>query len=65
MAIKFADQKIREARQLLAALERDLAALPAPAGDLPYDHILVCEVRDRRAALLRERGEALEQLQCF
>ena len=61
--IAFADVKIREARQALAAVERELAALPEPAGDLPVDHYILREILDKREELFRQRGQALEQLQ--
>ena len=63
MPIKYADVKIREARQALTAVERELAALREPAGDLPVDHCVLREIRDQRAELFRQRGQALEQLQ--
>ena len=63
MPIKFADVKIREARQALAAVKRELAALPEPAGDLPVDHYILREIREQRALLFRERAQVLEPLQ--
>ena len=58
MTIKFADQRIREARQKIAALDRELAQLPKAFLDLPVDDPMAKELRAESVRLANERNEA-------
>jgi hypothetical protein len=59
--IKFADQKIREARARIAALDRELAALQRSLPDLSDPH-LERDVREEITPLGDERCKAFLEL---
>ena len=62
MTIKFADQRIREARQKFAALDRELAQLPKAFLALAADDPLVKDLRAESARLGNERTQAYLEL---
>jgi hypothetical protein len=62
MTIKFADQKIREVRQRIAALDRELAQLPKAFLTLPVDDPMVEELRAESVRLSNERNAAYLEL---
>ena len=51
MTIKFADQHVREARQRIVALDRELAQLPKAFLALPADDPIVKELRAENVRL--------------
>jgi len=60
--IQFADQRIREVRQRIAALDRELAQLPKAFLALPVDDPMVSELRAESARLGNERNKAYLEL---
>ena len=62
MTIKFADQKVREARQRIAALDRDLAQVPRAFPSLQLDDPIVKELRAENIRLATERNKACLEL---
>jgi hypothetical protein len=62
MTIKFAEQRIREARQRIAALDRELAQLPKAFLTLPVDDPMVKELRAEGVRLGNERTGAYREL---
>ena len=62
MTIEFADQRIREARQRIAALDRELAQLWKALHALPPDDPTVAELRAENVRLANERNEAYLEL---
>ena len=62
MTIKFADQRIREARQRIAALDRALAQVPRAFPNLRPDDPVVKELRAENVRLSNERTKACIEL---
>ena len=62
MTIKFADQRVREARQRIVALDRELAQLPKAFLALPADDPIVKELRAENVRLANERNGAYREL---
>ena len=62
MTIKYADQKIREARSRIAALDRELAALQRSIRCLPSDHHVLREQREQAIRLGDERCKGFREL---
>jgi hypothetical protein len=62
MTIKFADQRIREARQRIAALDRELAQLPKAFLTLRVDDPMAEELRAESVRLCNERDKAYREL---
>jgi len=62
MTIKFADQRIPEARQKIAALDRELAQVPKAFLTLPADDPMVSELHAESVRLGNERNEAYLEL---
>ena len=62
MTIKFADQRIREARQKIAALDREIAQLPEAFLALATDDPMVKELRAESVRLSDERNRAYRDL---
>ena len=62
MTIKYADQKIREARARIAALDRDLAALQRAIRCLPSNHHVLRELREQAIRLGDERCKGFQEL---
>ena len=62
MTIKFADQHVREARQRIVALDRELAQLPKAFLALPADDPIVKELRAENVRLANERNGAYREL---
>jgi hypothetical protein len=61
MTIKFADQKIHEARQRIVALDRELAALQRSLPEL-FDPHLERDVREKITQLGDERCKAFRDM---
>ena len=62
MTIKFADQRIREARQKIAALDRALAQVPRAFPALQPNDPIVKELRAENVRLSNERTKAYLEL---
>jgi hypothetical protein len=62
VVIKYADQKIREARARIAALDRELAALQRSIRCLPSNHHMLRELREQAIRLGDERCKAFQEL---
>ena len=62
MTIKFAEQRIREARQKIAALDRELAQLSKAFLTLAADDPIAAQSRAECVRLGNERNEAYREL---
>ena len=62
MIIKYADQKIREARSRMVSLDRELAALRRQSYSPRLSRALKQEMREQTARLGEERCRALMDL---
>lgn len=62
MTIKYADQKIKEARQRIAALDRELAELRRQSHSAKLSRVLKAEMREQSTRLREERCTAWMEL---